>query len=150
MVVDYIITSNADKAIEQFKNTKFNLASDREYQKVFLTLPRNIQRILIYNILKTQAEVLRENIKAYRSTTLMGFGTFKYREGKKRAEVMRDKLAQEHGYLTFAEVNDTEIREKIINAINNVKRNVFINEHIERVKTGKSYGNAKVYTSFRK
>lgn len=148
--MDYIITSDADKAIEQFKNTVFVSTKDKEYQKMFFTLPKTVQRQLVYNIVRAQAETLDENIKAYRSTTLVGFGTFKYREGKRRAWIMRDRLAQKNGYLTYGEITDKDIYESIGKEVDSIKTKVLIDEHIDKVKSGRSFKEAKVFTSFRK
>jgi len=150
MVVDYIITSNVDKAIEHYLNTVFNSESDKTYQETFRALPKETKRMLVYNILKTQAETLRESIKACESTTLPGFGTFKYREGKKRVQVVKDKLAQQYGYLTYADIEDDVIKDKIKDKVNVMKHDVLKAEHIERIKLGRSYANAKVYTQLRK
>ena len=148
MVVDFIITSNCDKAIEAYSKMKFNLSTDKEYQKYFLTLSRKEQREIMYNILIAQAEITRENIKACKSTTITGFGTFKYYEGKARASVYRDKLAIEYGYLSFRDVEDIALRTKIINRVNEIKKENFISEHTDRIKSGRSYSKAKVYTDF--
>jgi len=148
MVVDFIITSNCDKAIEAYSKMTFTIKGDIEYQKHFLSLTRKEQREIMYNILATQAETVRENIKAGVSTTINGFGTFKYREGKARATVFRDKVAQQYGYDSFRDVENEVLRTKIINKVDAMKREIFIDEHIERVKLGRSYSNAKVYTDF--
>lgn len=149
MVIDFVITSNCDKAIEAYRNMKFQLNSDKAYQKHFLSLSKKEQRELMYNILLVQAETTRENIKACKSTTIAGFGTFKYREGKARAIVFRDKLAQQYGFDAFRDVENEALRTIIINKVDAIKRDVLIDEHIDRIKLGRSYNNAKVYTDFK-
>lgn len=148
MSMDYIITSNCDKAIKLYLNAKFTTSSDKEYQQLFATLPHNIQRELMYNILKTQANVIKESIKTCNTITLVGFGTFEYREGKRRADVFRDKLAMDFGYPSFSDVEDNKIRDIIISKVNDIKRNVLLPEQIKKVKEGKLYKVAKAYTSF--
>lgn len=148
MVVDFIITSNCDKAIEAYRKMTFQIASDKEYQKFFFTLDKKQQREIMYHMLITQAEVVRANINECKSTTINGFGTFKYREGKRRASVFKDQLANQYGFGKFKDIENEALRTKIINKVNVIKRDVFIKEHIEKVKLGRSYNNAKVYTSF--
>jgi len=148
MIVDFIITSNCDKAIEAYRKMTFTINSDKEYQKHFLSLTRKEQREIMYQILIAQAETVRDNIKAGVSTTINGFGTFKYREGKARANVFRDKVANQFGFDSFRDVDNEALRNKIIGKVDAMKREIFISEHIERVKLGRSYSNAKVYTDF--
>jgi hypothetical protein len=148
MIVDFIITSNCNKAIDAYRKMKFTISSDKQYQAHFLSLTLKEQQEIMYNMLLVQAEVTRDNIKACKSTTIAGFGTFKYREGKARATVFRDKLANQYGFLSFRDVDNEALRTKIINKVNVIKREIFTSEHIERIKLGRSYSNTKVYTSF--
>lgn len=148
MVVDFVITSNCDKAIAAYSKMKFTISSDKQYQAHFLSLTRDEQREIMYNILISQAEVVKDNIKACRSTPITGFGTFTYREGKARAIVFKDKLSKQYGFDSFKDIENEALRTKIVNQVDTMKRDIFISEHIERIKLGRSYANAKVYTDF--
>lgn len=150
MVIDYIITSNCDKAIKQYLETTFCNVSDKEYQAMFRTLTKEEQRQIMYSILRVQAETINENIKACKTISLAGFGTFKYREGKKRATAIRDEHANQYGYAKFRDIENDALRNKIINTVEVIKRDVFIGEHKDKIKNGQSYHSAKVYTSFKR
>lgn len=150
MILDYIITYNCDKAIKKYLSQKFYTVSDIQYQEYFATLDRAHQRKIMYDILVAQAQTLKDNIEACKTTTLTGFGTFKYREGKRRAEHFRNELANDYGYDRFKDIDNEALRNKIINRVATIKREVFVTEHIDKIKLGKSYQSAKVYKLNRK
>jgi hypothetical protein len=150
MILDYIITSNCDKAIKKYLAQSFYTLNDIQYQEYFATLDKIHQRKIMYDIIVAQAQTLKDNIEACKTTTLTGFGTFKYREGKKRAEHFRNELANDYGYDRFKDIENEGLRSKIITKVSSIKRELFITEHIDKIKLGKSYQSAKVYKLNRK